>query len=112
MQPTFRIEAGPLVRLDGIDLITDGRTNPRWARGLAPWKPGQPYSPDLVAELERRLLDPGVYEQVTVALAGADKTTADGLRPVVVSLSERKRRTLELGASYATVEGLGLDVAS
>jgi len=107
--PTFRIASGPLVRLDGIRLITKGRTNPAWVRGLAPWTSGRTYDPDLVAELERRLLDPGVYDQVTVALAPASESTPDGLRPVVVSLAERKRRTIELGASYANVEGLGLD---
>jgi translocation and assembly module TamA len=110
VRPTFHIAAGPAVRLDGVQVSTDGRTNPAWVAGLAPWKPGQRYDPELVAELERRLRDPGVYDQVTVALAPPDKTTPEGLRPVIVGLAERKRRTLELGASYATVEGLGLDV--
>jgi translocation and assembly module TamA len=110
VQPTFKIAAGPLVRLDGIQLTNEGRTNPRWVAGLAPWKSGQAYDPDLVAELQRRLLDPGVYDQVTVALAPPEKTTAEGLRPVLVGLAERKRRTFEFGASYASVEGLGLDV--
>jgi translocation and assembly module TamA len=110
VQPTFRIAAGAKVRLDGIELSSKGRTNPAWVKGLAPWKSGEVYDPDLVAELERRLLDPGVYDQVTVALAPVEKTTPDGLRPVVVSLSERRRRSLELGASYASIEGFGLDV--
>jgi translocation and assembly module TamA len=110
LQPAFRIAAGPLVRLDGIELVARGRTDARWVRGLAPWKSGQAYSPELVAELQRRLLDAGVYDQAAVALAPADRTTADGLRPVVVSLSERKRRTIEAGASYGNVEGLGADL--
>jgi translocation and assembly module TamA len=110
VQPTFRIAAGAQVRLDGIQLTSPGRTNPQWVQGLAPWKAGQTYDPELVAELQRRLLDPGVYDQVTVNLAPIEKTTADGLRPVLVGLAERKRRTFEFGASYASVEGLGLDV--
>lgn len=109
--PVYRISAGQLVRLDGIDLTTDGRTRQGWVRGLAPWRRGETYRPDDVAKLERRLLDTGVYDSVTVALAPADKTTSDGLRPVVVSLAERKRRTLDLGASYSTTEGLGLDAS-
>ena len=44
-----------------------------------------------------------------MALAPIEKKTAEGLRPIVVSLAERKRRTIELGASYGTSEGLGLD---
>ncbi|WP_411287742.1 autotransporter assembly complex protein TamA [Phenylobacterium sp.] len=109
VQPTYRIAAGPLVRLDGLDLTNSGRTDRAWLRALAPWTSGEPYDPEDVAELERRLLDTGVYESVTVALAPTAQTTAEGLRPIVVSLAERKRRTLELGASYSTSEGAGLD---
>lgn len=109
VRPTFKIRAGELVRLDGMDLTTDGRTRKAWLQSLAPWKSGDAYDPEDVAELERRLLDTGVYDSVTVALAPIEKKTADGLRPIVVSLAERKRRTVELGASYATSEGLGLD---
>jgi translocation and assembly module TamA len=110
VRPSFRIAAGPLVRLDGINLTSTGRTSRRWVESLAPWKPGEVYTPDLIGELERRLLDPGAFDSVTVGLAPADKTSPDGLRPVVVSLSERKRRSIELGASYATEEGFGLDL--
>lgn len=109
VSPDYRIAVGRIARLDGIELTTNGRTNPEWVRRLAPWRSGASYDPDSVAELERRLLDTGVYESVTVALAPADKLTSDGLRPVVVSLAERQKRTIELGGSYDTTEGLGLD---
>lgn len=109
VRPTYRIAAGPLVKLDGVEVSTDGRTRPEWVRSLAPWTPGEPYKPDEVAELERRLLDTGVYDSVTVALARADRTTPEGLRPVVVSLAERKRRTIEASASYSTDEGAGVE---
>ncbi|CAN5902249.1 autotransporter assembly complex family protein [soil metagenome] len=109
VRPTFRIVSGELVRLDGIELVTPGRTNPAWLRRLAPWTSGDPYDPDDVGELERRLLDTGVYDSVTVALAGKEKATPDGLRPVIVNVSDRKRRTIELGASYSTSEGAGAD---
>ncbi|WP_293676651.1 autotransporter assembly complex family protein [uncultured Phenylobacterium sp.] len=108
--PTYRIAAGALVRLEGVDLAPGGRTNPAWVRHLAPWAAGDPYDPDDVAELERRLLDTGVYDSVTVALAGPEKARPSGLRPVVVALSERKPRTIEGGASYSTSEGVGVNV--
>ncbi|MFN3522393.1 MAG: autotransporter assembly complex protein TamA [Phenylobacterium sp.] len=111
VRPTFRIAAGELVRLDGLKLITRGRTNPRWLEQLSTWKSGDVYDPEDVAELERRLLDTGVYEAVTVALAPKSDATEAGLRPIVVSLSDRERRTLEAGASYSTSEGFGLDTS-
>jgi translocation and assembly module TamA len=61
-----------------------------------------------VAELESRLLDAGVYDRVTVSLAPADQAV-NGQRPVIVSLADRPKGTLELGASYSTDEGIGVD---
>jgi translocation and assembly module TamA len=104
VQPTYKIAPGDLVRLDGVTVITDGRTNPAWVRHLAPWKHGDVYSPKAVAELERRLYDVGVYDQVTVSLAPKDKAV-DGFRPVIVSLADRPPHTLELGAGFSTTGG-------
>ena len=109
VRPTFRIAAGDLVRLDGVEISSTGRTSRPWLEHLVPWKTGDAYHPRDVAELERRLLDTGVYDSVTVALAPREKTTAEGLRPIVVSLADRAPRSIELGASYATTEGIGLD---
>lgn len=109
LRPTYRIAAGSLVRLDGVRLVTTGRTNPAWLDRLAPWTPGDAYDPEDVGELERRLLDTGVYESVTVALAPRSEATLQGLRPVIVSLADRSKRQLEIGASYSTSEGAGAD---
>jgi len=109
VHPTFHIAAGDLVRLNGLDISTDGRTNPEWVKRLAPWKPGERYDPADVAELERRLLDTGVYDSVTVALQPREKMTPQGLRPVLVSLADRPPRSIEVGLGYSTDEGVGLD---
>jgi translocation and assembly module TamA len=110
VRPNFVIQPGALVRMDGLRVTTEGRTNPRWVAGLAPWRPGDVYDPEDVAELERRLLDTGVYDSVTVALAPRNQTTPQGERPVVVSLSDRPKSTLEAGASFSTSEGAGVDL--
>jgi translocation and assembly module TamA len=108
VRPTFRISAGPLVKMDGLRVRSKGRTNPRWVARLAPWKPGRVYRPEDVAELERRLLDTGVYDSVTVALAPAAEAQ-NGERPVIVSLADRPKGSIQLGASYSTNEGPGVD---
>ena len=110
VQPGFRIASGPLVRLDGVRLETRGPTSPDWVAGLAPWSEGEVYDPDDVAELERRLLETGVYDGVGVALAPTDQTNADGHRPVIVTLTDRPRRILEAGATFSTAEGSGVDL--
>jgi translocation and assembly module TamA len=108
VRPTFQIAAGELVRLNGIDFEQIGRTDPEWLRTLAPWRSGEVYEPDDVAELERRLLDTGVYDSVTVSLAPQSRPS-DGLRPVIVSLADRPRRTLEAAASVSTSEGISVE---
>jgi translocation and assembly module TamA len=108
VRPTFNIAAGDLVHLGPIRIIGTGRTRPDWLRKLVPWRSGDVYSPATVARLERVLLDAGVYDSVTVSLAPKDQASK-GLRPVIVSLSDRKPRALELGASYSTTEGSGAD---
>jgi translocation and assembly module TamA len=108
VRPSFRIAAGVLVKMGGVKVESKGRTNPRWVAHLAPWRTGQIYHPDSVAELERRLLDTGVYDSVTVALAPASQAV-NGERPVIVSLADRPKSTVELGVSYATTEGPGVD---
>jgi translocation and assembly module TamA len=109
VSPDYKVAAGDIAHLDSIQLTTNGRTQAGWMQHLATWRHGDAYDPDDIAELERRLLDTGVYESVTVALAPVSGVTPDGLRPVLVSVAERQKRTLELGASYDTTDGVGLD---
>ncbi|WP_297510273.1 autotransporter assembly complex family protein [uncultured Caulobacter sp.] len=109
VRPSFKIAAGELVHLGGIEVVTKGRTNPAWVGRLAPWVVGDVYDPEDVAELERRLRDTSVYDSIAVSLAGKDSATREGYRPVVVTLADRKARTLELGAGYSTSEGAGVD---
>ncbi|HVL41757.1 MAG TPA: autotransporter assembly complex family protein, partial [Brevundimonas sp.] len=110
VQPTYRIDPGRLVLLDGVRLETQGPTSARWVGQLAPWAEGARYDPEQVAELERRLLETGVYDGVGVALAPADQTDAQGRRPIIVTLTDRPPRVLEAGATFSTAEGSGLDV--
>lgn len=110
VQPTYNIAAGQLARLDGVRLETRGPTNPDWVAGLAPWSEGDVFDPEDVAELERRLVETGVYDTVGVTLAPADQANAAGNRPVVVTLTDRPRRILEAGATFSTAEGSGVDL--
>jgi translocation and assembly module TamA len=110
VRPTFHIAAGAPVRLGAVRLEARGRTRPNWVNRLAPWKPGDLYKPESVAELERRLLDAQVFDQVTVSLAPPAQADAQGLRPVVVGLADRRPRALEVSAGYSTTEGADADV--
>jgi translocation and assembly module TamA len=104
VQPNYNIASGPLIRLDGVRLVTRGPTRPDWVAGLAPWSMGDVYDPEQVAELERRLLETGVYDGVGVALSPRDQTDADGRRPIVVTLTDRPRWIQEAGVTVSTAQ--------
>jgi translocation and assembly module TamA len=110
LRPTYRISAGSLVKLAALKVETTGRTRPDWLAALAPWSSGDLYTPGAVLDLEKRLVEAGVYDQVSVSLAPPEEAGSDGLRPVVVTLTDRKPHRLEAGASYASSEGLGADM--
>ena len=139
MSPTFMVEADQLVHVGGLSFSNPKqRTDPAFIRKLAPWKPGEVYHPSAIAELEHRLLDTGVYDSVTVALAprtdpvpdatqaaagaaqpaagtaqpvaGGTPPSDDALRPVLVNLSERSKHALDFTAGYSTSEGTDFDV--
>jgi translocation and assembly module TamA len=109
LRPVYRIAAGAVVRLGDLTLPRRGRTAARYVRGLAPWKPGDAYSPAKVAELERRLTETQAYDTVAVALA-PKADAVNGLRPVVVSLTDRARRAFDFSAGYSTTEGPDFDI--
>jgi len=111
LTPTFQIEPGAIVRLDGVRIVTNGRTKPSWAQRLAPWKPGAEYRPNKIAELERRLNDTGIYRSVEVSVTPPGQALPDGTRPVVANLVDRDPISVQLGASYSSSEGVGVDSA-
>lgn len=107
LRPTYRIEAGNLIRLDGAQISTTGPTDLNWAAGLVPWKPGDVFSPAKLADYEQRFLDTGVYDSVSVSLSPDANDQVQ--RPVLVSLTDRPLRSIEASGSYATSEGIGLE---
>jgi translocation and assembly module TamA len=110
LQPTFHFAAGPLVRLGGVKVVSQGRTRAKWFGMLATWKKGDVYDPAQVAKFEQRLRDAGVFNSVTVALATPDQTV-DGLRPVVVSVGDRLPHRIELGGGYTAAGYQTLDTS-
>ncbi len=108
VEPTFRLEPKALVRLGEVRLSGKTRISQRFIRRLAPWSRGDVYAPAKLAKLERRLIDAGVFEGVSVSLAPEE--SGDRPRPVLVSLNDRKPRSVEIGAGYSTAQPSTVDV--
>ena len=108
---TYRMDAGPMLRFgpvhfSGLDTVAAG-----YLERLVPWQAGQVYDQRLVDRYRQRLSRSGLFSAIDVALDEVETgATGDGV-PVLVTVREARHRTIGVGASYSTSEGIGGDVA-
>jgi translocation and assembly module TamA len=74
-------------------------------RRLLPWKEGELFHAEQVEALQVGLIRLGLFSSVRV-LKG-EELDEKGRLPVVISVTERKHRSIGAGVSYKTDEGLG-----
>lgn len=110
IQPGLRYSFGD-VRVSGL-----GRTRAEFIDTLKPWHPGERYSTAKLDEFRNRLAETGLFSNAAASLepvappAASDQAeTSLPPRAVMVELTERKRRTIALGASASTSEGAGIE---
>ncbi|MBX3428136.1 MAG: outer membrane protein assembly factor [Hyphomonadaceae bacterium] len=105
MAARFRFNAGDLVRLGGVRAEPGSVLRQGFVDDLQNWRTGDIYSPQALARLRRDLVSTGAVSLATTSLAPPD---SDGLREVVVAIEPAKRNAYELGVSYSTTEGAGV----
>lgn len=87
------------VKVSGVD-----RVDPRFIEAMKPFEPGETFQRSKLADYRNKLSETGLFDSVDVAPGAQD---ASGAAPVLVTLEERKARTVGVGVSYSTVEGPG-----
>ncbi|MGB3625021.1 MAG: autotransporter assembly complex family protein [Henriciella sp.] len=110
---TYIVDSGPRVRF-GETLIPqdDLVTKATYLRRLIPYEEGELYDPADLSLLNTRLAETRLFNVARATLSEeASAVGEDGteVRNVEVTLTERKRNTIALGASYSTNEGAGLN---
>lgn len=108
---TYNLAPGPRIRLGEVIYPSDTRTRRDYLNRLVPFEPGEIYTPQALAALNRRLNATRNYRFVSVQLADTATQAAptdEEVRDIVVQLEERPRYTLTTGTSFSTSEGPGL----
>jgi translocation and assembly module TamA len=108
---TFRLQPGQRASFGNLKVAGLDRTRPDFVDALKPWKPGELYSPQKLDEFRARLAETGIFDGASARLSPTGQPDAKGLdaRDVDVQLTERKRRTVTLGAAASTSEGVGVE---
>ena len=111
MDFTFRLQPGQRASFGDLKVAGLSRTKPDFIDALKPWKPGERYTPQKLDEFRTRLAETGIFDGASAQLSPQGQRDAQGLegRDVDVRVTERKRRTITLGASASTSEGVGLE---
>jgi translocation and assembly module TamA len=105
MSVELRFDAGQMTRLGGVRAEPPDLFRPGFIEDLQNWERGEAYAPHSLGRLRRDLVSTGA---VSVASTRLDQPGPDGLRDVVLEIEPARRNAYELGLSYSTTEGAGI----
>lgn len=104
---TFMLVPGPRVSLGALEVPNVDKRSARMIRTLKTWSDGDLYTPAIIDRLRTRLRSTGLYEGIGVVVS--ELPGPDGLHTVTATLVEGDPRTIGVGASASTTEGVGVD---
>lgn len=110
---TYVIDLGPRVRLGETILPENSETDASYLLGLQPFEQGEVYSPSKLSSYAARLNELRTFRIANVRLSAepvGESEEGDAIHDVVVTLTERERNTVAVGASIATDVGVGLSL--
>jgi translocation and assembly module TamA len=106
MDVTFTIDPGPLANLGAVAVDGAPGIDPATIRSFIYAEPGDPYSPQAVAEIRRSVAR--IEGLGAVRVREGTTLDPDGNLPLFVELSERERNLVGISARYSTVDGPGV----
>lgn len=99
----YKVDAGPQAYFGPVDFVGLITVDESFVRRKIDWQEGDPFNADRLRTFRQRLAGSGLF--ASVRLTHADKLSADERLPINVELSERKPRSVSLGAGYRSDEG-------
>lgn len=102
---TYRVAVGPEATLGRVTFTGQDSVKTSYLDKLVPWKEGDCYREARIERLKSALMETGLFSRAETVLPAAPDES--GMVAVEVRLSERAHRTVKVGLSYYTDEGLG-----
>ena len=104
---TFVVEAGDEAEFGTLTYEGNETVRNSYLKKLFPWEEGACFRRDKIDSLRQSLIVTGLFSRAEVLLP--ETVPADGVIPVKVILKERAQRSVKVGATFYTDEGLGLE---
>ncbi|MDQ8728414.1 autotransporter assembly complex family protein [Bradyrhizobium sp. LHD-71] len=100
---TFLVHEGPVATFGTFTVSGAQRLKPGFIEERVGIRPGEPYSPERLAKLRKRLSE---YEGIaSVRIRQADALDTNGQLPIYIDVTERDPRYFGGGAKYSSTEG-------
>jgi translocation and assembly module TamA len=99
------VDPGPQCHFGPIIMKGLTEISPLFIERKIRWKENEVYSPEKVEETQKKLLKTDLFSSVLIS--HDEKAEGSGTLPMKVHVTESKHKSISVGASYATVEGMG-----
>lgn len=106
---TLVVEPGRYATFGAVTVSGTERMDPQFVARQTGIVPGQEYDPDDLDRARDRLARLGVFRASRIE--EAETIGPDGMLPLHLFVQERPLRRFSVGASYSTVDGLGMEAA-
>ena len=103
IDPGAEVVFGPSV-ITGVESVDE-----KFLRRNIPWREGEAFNVALLEDLQRNLINLGLFSFVRVTRG--DAADDQSKLPVQISVTERKHRSVGAGVSYKTDEGPGANIS-
>ncbi|WOI52042.1 autotransporter assembly complex protein TamA [Parvularcula sp. LCG005] len=103
----FPVRTGPLSYFGDIRVAGTERVAATYVSKLRPFKRGDIYQREDVDEYRTLIAETGLFSEITIEPA---PPLADGITDLIVTVQERKHRTVGTGLSFGTDVGVGANV--
>lgn len=101
----FRVTSGPHAAYGSVEITGNKKTSANYIRAYRPYQDGAEVSAKELTAYQSALSKTGLFNSVSVAAGVPDP---EGIAPVLVSVTESKRRTVGAGTSFSTDIGVGV----
>src|SRR5690606_1611702 len=103
------VDPGQYAVFGPVSVSGTERMDPDFVAWMTGIKLGEEYDPDELQAARDRLARLGVFRASRIE--EAETVGADGMLPLTLFVQERARRRFSVGATYSTVDGLGLEAS-
>jgi translocation and assembly module TamA len=109
MEVTFILDAGSKARFGAVRVNGLARLDESWVRRRIKWTPGAPFDQSEVEATRQAMVSSALFGTVSVAPDGP--VGPDGTVPMQIYVIERAPRSVGVGGSYDTTQGISANVS-